>query len=281
MVGRDPTPYIQPALSSSDEEGGGAGDLRSSGSGDAAAVEAWPGTGLGLGRAQQEVLLASPCPPSAPPHLAGWAAEALAAGLADGGGVGMGSVGGGRGGGGGGARGLQGGRRAEPPLSFDVQVDRAVFEVSKAHNTWGLVTLAATDSGFGFGLAERVAVDLAVVVDTSGSMAHKDKLASVLATIEYILDVLSERDRLALISFSDEAEVLFELQPMVAANKAKVLGVLHQVQAGGNTNLSEGLFKGLDLLTAGAGDGSGVLHIPRLFLLTDGMHSLPPIAACM
>lgn len=254
MVGRDPTPYIQPEVSSSDEEGD-LEDLRASGGSEAApsAEGGWPGdaryvvgpAGLPDAGAEQDS--------GEDNAYRGYRGM----GVDDGSGVR--------------ARGRGG--SSGPPLTFDVQVDRQVFEAGKAHNTWGLVTVEAVNSGFTFGLTERVGIDLALVVDTSGSMRLDSKLASVQATIEYILDVLSERDRLALVAFSDEAVVLFELQPMVAANKAKVLEVLHQMKAEGNTNLSDGLFKGLDLLLpeASPSDTSGVFRIPRLFLLTDGL----------
>jgi Ca-activated chloride channel family protein len=110
---------------------------------------------------------------------------------------------------------------------------------------------------------ERPPLNLAIVVDASGSMAG--------APIEYLreglfrmLDDLSPEDRISLVSFSDEANVL--LEAIEGDRTTDLTLAIDDIEAGGSTNIYDGLRKGYDLVAAHAEEG----RQNRVILLSDG-----------
>ena len=86
------------------------------------------------------------------------------------------------------------------------------FDGQLAHqesNIYGLVTLQAPPVGWSLenelsSSSSRVPIDLICVVDQSGSMAG-EKLALLKQTLIYIVDQMSELDRVAIVSFDTQA----------------------------------------------------------------------------
>uniref|UniRef100_A0A7S4IHF9 VWFA domain-containing protein n=2 Tax=Vannella robusta TaxID=1487602 RepID=A0A7S4IHF9_9EUKA len=153
------------------------------------------------------------------------------------------------------------------PLSLSANIERDTIQHEKAHNVLASFTLQACDSQFGFAVRQRIHADFVVVLDTSDSMKTGQKLASVLATIEYMMDVLSENDRFALVQFDETATVLFGLDYLTAEKKEDILNILQNIRTHGNTNISDGLFTALSILQSREGD----IPISRILLLTDGL----------
>lgn len=154
------------------------------------------------------------------------------------------------------------------PLTLNVNIEKDILQHNKAHNVFASFKLQAQDSPLGFAVRQRINADFVVVLDTSESMKNADKLASVLATIEYLIDVLTEKDRFALVHFNEKATVLFSLDYVTNENKSLLLCILQNIQAIGNTNISDGLFTALSILQARQDDN---LPISRILLLTDGL----------
>jgi len=104
-------------------------------------------------------------------------------------------------------------------------------------------------------------LDLAVVLDRSGSMAGQ-ALASAKEAIYRLIDGLRKPDRLALIAYDDEVDVVFPRSKIDApVMRAKV----EMIESRGCTNLSGGLVAGIQQLGRG-GEG-----IHRVLLLSDGL----------
>ncbi len=112
---------------------------------------------------------------------------------------------------------------------------------------------------------ERKPMDMVVVVDTSGSMAENDKMSYVLKGLHTLVDELEPGDRMALIRYSSEVEVLVSLDSEVDAT------ALHEavssLYANGSTNLYEGLQTGLQM----AVDAFDKERQSRVILMSDGL----------
>jgi len=159
-------------------------------------------------------------------------------------------------------------------LQLQVTTERDFFQHDTAHNLWSMIKLQAMDTGYSFGTRERIPVDFVVVIDTSASMNQNQKLVGVLATLEYMVEILKEWDRFSLVQFNDQAKTLIDLQYMTPDNKIKVRNVLQSIQARGNTNLSDGLFTALDILDAQWKIEDSPINdyrLSRVLLLTDGL----------
>lgn len=124
---------------------------------------------------------------------------------------------------------------------------------------------------------ERRPVDLALVLDVSGSMADDNKITLLRQACLGLASELGSSDRVAVVSFSDEASVLFPLQTLkydgpalslpLEAPEARYMAAIRQLVPCGATNLSAGLEAGAAELRRAGRPGAS----RRLLLLTDGI----------
>jgi Ca-activated chloride channel family protein len=87
---------------------------------------------------------------------------------------------------------------------------------------------------------ERAPLALCLVVDVSGSMAGTP-LEHVVQSCDALLDLLNERDRLSIVTFSTHAAVLSGVTPVDAAGRGRLRASLRTISAHGNTNLHGGI----------------------------------------
>ncbi len=90
--------------------------------------------------------------------------------------------------------------------------------------------------------ASRVAKDLVIVFDHSGSMSG-EKLTQAKEALYYVLHNLNSEDRFNVVAYNDSVEVLFASQ-LVAANKKNVAEAIEKIdtlEATGGTNIDEAL----------------------------------------
>ena len=111
--------------------------------------------------------------------------------------------------------------------------------------------------------AGQAAMNLSLVLDTSGSMAGA-KLENLKKAVAWVIDHLSARDRVAITLFDDEG------RPLVGStgleNKAGLLAQVEAIREAGGTAMSKGLRLGLE--EARKASGPGV--VSRIIVLTDG-----------
>ena len=117
--------------------------------------------------------------------------------------------------------------------------------------------------------AVRPPLALSLVLDRSGSMAGA-KLPTAKRAALSVLDLLGDADRVAVVVFDDQVDVLQAVAPVTPELKAGLRAVLNEVEARGRTALHEGWLIGCREIASdeisGAWDG-----LARCFILSDGL----------
>jgi len=91
---------------------------------------------------------------------------------------------------------------------------------------------------------ERAPVSITAVVDKSGSM-RGEKLRLVKVTLEFVINQLKPQDRLGVVSYDHCVKTELQLTNMTPEGKEKAMTCINNIQVGGSTNLSDGLYTGL------------------------------------
>ena len=112
----------------------------------------------------------------------------------------------------------------------------------------------------------RASVDLVCVLDVSGSMAG-EKLRLLIQTLEYLLTLLSDDDRLCIITFNDASRRLSRLLRMTQTGKKDIQMIIKRIGAGGGTNIAAGMKHALQVIK----DRRTRNQVTGVFLLSDGI----------
>jgi Mg-chelatase subunit ChlD len=108
-------------------------------------------------------------------------------------------------------------------------------------------------------------VNLALVIDKSGSMADADKLSRVKEALLTLVNQLRETDTLSIILFDSEAEVLRPAREV--GDREEVRRLIRRIEPGSSTNIHAGLMLGYkEALKSFNREGTN-----RVVLLTDGI----------
>jgi Mg-chelatase subunit ChlD len=108
-------------------------------------------------------------------------------------------------------------------------------------------------------------LNMALVIDRSGSMAASDKLSRVKAALLELISQLRARDVLSIVVFDSEAQVLLPARPVGDGEAIKQL--IRRIEPGSSTNIHAGLMLGYT--EALKNYRSDVTN--RVVLLTDGI----------
>ena len=112
----------------------------------------------------------------------------------------------------------------------------------------------------------RSGLDLVMLVDVSGSMSG-EKIKLVKDTILFIIDELTEFDRLGIIAFNDSVRTLSGLIPMNELNKNKLRSIVtNNLNASGSTNIAAAINSTYNFLVNRADTNEST----AVFLLSDG-----------
>ena len=147
-------------------------------------------------------------------------------------------------------------------MSPRLRVDRRLIRAAGGSVRHLLVDIAAPEAP---PRAGRAPVNVALVLDRSGSMAH-EKLALARQAVEHALRLLTPQDRFTLVAFDDVVEVVVASIPASAEARRLALDALAGIGARGSTNLAGGWEMGCQQVLAHlSGEAIG-----RCLLLTDG-----------
>ncbi len=112
----------------------------------------------------------------------------------------------------------------------------------------------------------RTPVNLALVIDRSGSMAG-EKLEYVKQAACHVLDLLNEHDHISIVAYDDVVETLTPVLAVTQSNRVEVKAAINQLFARNMTDLGGGWMRGCQLI---AGD-IDLEETNRCLLLTDGL----------
>ena len=113
---------------------------------------------------------------------------------------------------------------------------------------------------------DRPRLNLALVVDRSGSMAEARKLDFVKTAAHHLVDMMGPDDLLSIVTYSQQVQVPWPSRP-VGRDREELHRIVSGLYPGGSTFLSGGLEEGFR--QAKAGKRRGTLN--RVLLLSDGL----------
>ncbi|MGJ6964737.1 YfbK domain-containing protein [Streptosporangium sp. G11] len=111
----------------------------------------------------------------------------------------------------------------------------------------------------------RRPANLTFVVDVSGSMGEPGRLDLVREALHKLIDQLGPGDRVSLVAFSDEADVVLSMTP--ATDREKLHAAVERLAVQQSTNLEAGLTDGY----AEAAASFRPVAVNRVILLSDGL----------
>ncbi len=113
--------------------------------------------------------------------------------------------------------------------------------------------------------SRRTPLNLALVLDTSGSMKSSDKLPALRQSLRVFLDSLQPDDIVSIVAYSDEARVLRSAGPV--ADGRWIRETVDGLQPSGYTNLHAGMIAGFQEVER----NFDIRRNNRVLLLTDGV----------
>ncbi|KQI72260.1 hypothetical protein AN191_09045 [Loktanella sp. 5RATIMAR09] len=113
-------------------------------------------------------------------------------------------------------------------------------------------------------IAERPALNLVFLIDTSGSMDDPAKLPLLKQSFSLMLDQMRPQDQVAIVEYAGSAGQV--LAPTAATERTTILQAIQSLGAGGSTNGQGGLAQAYSLAETMAAHG----EVSRIILATDG-----------
>jgi len=119
-------------------------------------------------------------------------------------------------------------------------------------------------------IQNKVDVNVAFVIDKSGSMAGYDRIESLKESMVRFVDKLAPNDHVCLVIFNQEAYLVMPLQEKGDGKTLKF--IINELEAGGFTNIYKGMVMGYEELLKHFDENK----INKLILLTDGYGETEP-----
>ena len=113
-------------------------------------------------------------------------------------------------------------------------------------------------------------LNICFVVDKSGSMMGEDRIEQLKQSLIRFVQQLDKTDVVSVVVFDDGATLAVPAEKV--GDKKKIIDIIHAIQAGGGTNIYDGMVMGFEEVKK----FKATTSINRLILLTDGYGSQPP-----
>jgi Ca-activated chloride channel homolog len=153
--------------------------------------------------------------------------------------------------------------RSPGQVGLQARLDQGAFLQGSGEDRYLVVEVSAADLPGDV----RRPVDLAVVMDVSGSMAAKGKIEQARLAAAELVEQLQPGDRFSLVTFSDRAQVAIPARE--ASDRQALLAAVEGIRPGGGTHLYDGLTQGIAQLDRPEAEG-----VRRVVLLSDGMANI-------
>ncbi|MBI5033611.1 MAG: VWA domain-containing protein [Chloroflexi bacterium] len=145
-------------------------------------------------------------------------------------------------------------------LGLDLRLGNTQVPVDGG-TAWLQIGIQAKDAA----ATEIAPLNLALVIDRSGSMDSPEKMPYLKQSLRVFLQSLASNDIVSIVAFSDNAELIVPANKV--GNGAWIENAINRIQPGGSTNLYDGLMMGFKQVDR----NFDVRRNNRVFLLTDGM----------
>ena len=161
------------------------------------------------------------------------------------------------------------GSTAASAVKFDFQTSHPVIEAGAKQTLYLKIGLVGTEPER---KTARPPINVAIVLDKSGSMQTGNKIQQAREAAIQALDSLGPQDIVSIITYDSTVQVLVPATKL--SNREQIVQTIRSIQPDGSTALFAGVSKGADELRKFAEKES----ISRLILLSDGLANVGPSA---
>lgn len=149
-------------------------------------------------------------------------------------------------------------------MTLSLRTDRSLIRGAASSTRYVLATISAPEAP---PRADRLPVNVALVLDRSGSMAGERKFDLARRAAEQAIHMLSSEDRFTLVVYDEMIDVLVASSLATPDAKRRAVEALSAVRPRGSTDLCSGWLRGCEGIAACLEENMVV----RALLLTDGL----------